>query len=279
MTAMALRTPFAALTLLSLLSASSALAQEDPTDWTLVKDPQSQTVMATIEFSTGLQFAARCQAGVYDLVVAGLPEAPRDMFVRNLTIKAGEDGDLNSTAWTVGTQRSHAFSRVPVRVARDLAEGGQLELVSPGLTEGAPRTRYIMDIAPSSGAIAETLSACNKPLEDPRDQEAEDVHGDGGDGLPSSVIWARAPRPQYPAPVGGRLPSNGYVVLSCLSRADGSLERCEIESEQPVGYRLGQSALASIGRSRIKLTPTGEAAGTGLASHLILFSINFRMER
>jgi hypothetical protein len=266
---------------LSLLALFGALAApavchaqaEEPQDWTLTRVDDRQATVATIDFTTGLGLVARCMDGVYDLIILGLPDASRSATTRELGLSVGEDSDLRTTVWTVGDKRSTAFSRVPAMVARQLAEGGKLQLVVPG-AEGQPRTRYVMDLDPSSTALEQTLTDCGRPLVDPRDR---DIEGNGQDGLPGGVNWAQAPRPRFPFPVGGRSPTLGYVVMSCGVQATGQLTACQTESEQPAGYHLGRSVEASLDRARVQLTPSGVVSGKPLEGRLILFTVNFRM--
>lgn len=248
---------------------------EGPRDWTLTRVDDRKATVATIDFTTGLGLVARCMDDVYDLIILGLPEAPRNAVNRDLGLSVGEDDDLRTTVWTVGDKRSTAFSRVPAMVARHLAEGGELQIVVPG-AEGQPRTRYVMELDPSSTALEQTLTDCGRPLVDPRDREIE---GNGQDGLPGAVTWVQAPRPRFPFPVSGRSPTLGYVVMSCGVETEGRLTECQIESEQPADYHLGRSVEASLDRARVQLTPTGIASGEPLEGRLILFSVNFRMNR
>lgn len=272
-----LRFRFFASALLAVLAAP-AVAQEpvqDPTDWTLTRVDERKATVAAIDFTTGLGLVARCMDGVYDLIILGLPEAPRETTTRELGVSVGEDGDLRTTLWSVGETRSTAFSRVPAMVARQLAEGGKLQIVIPA-AEDQPRTRYVMDMDPSSTALEQTLTDCGRPLEDPRDREVE---GNGQDGLPGGINWVRPPRPRFPMPVDGRSPTLGYVVMSCATQTDGRLTACVAESEQPAGYHLGESVRDSLDRARVRLAPDAIASGRTLDGRVILFTVNFRMRR
>jgi len=270
------------------LSSSAAWAQEASQppapgdsareDWTLARLPEHDAVVATIGFTSGLNLIARCQGGVYDLMISGLTEAPKNQPTRELGIQVGDEGESKTTVWTVGSQRTMAFSRIPALVARDLAEGGKLQVVIPADRPGGPRTRYVMDVEPSSQAIAETLTACGRPVIDPREERADQIEGNGQDGLPAAVMWRTMPRPTFPESVRGRSPRMGYVVLSCVAEDDGGLTECVTESEQPPGYHLGLAVQRSLPRARLKLTDEAAASGRPLAGRLIVFSVNFIME-
>lgn len=239
--------------------------------------PERKAIVASIGFTSGLNVAARCVDGVYDVLVTGLPEAPLRTTSRELAIQMGDEPEAYSSTWTVGAQRDTAFSRVPAMVARKLAEGGKLQIIVPA-TSDTPRTRYVMDLSPSSTAIAQTLTACGKPMIDPRMVRAEEIEGNGQDGLPAAVTWQTMPRPTFPSPVKDRMVLEGYVVLSCVAAEDGRLDQCEIESEQPAGYNLGRAVKRSIPRARLTLTEEAAANGRPLAGRMIVFAVNFKME-
>nr|WP_316627371.1 hypothetical protein [uncultured Brevundimonas sp.] len=267
--------------LLTLAAATPALAQETPPpveDWMLASVPERKATIATINFTSDLGIVARCVDGVYDILITGLPEAPRRAMSRDLGIQVGDQEEPYTSVWTVGTNRNTAFSRIPAVVARDLAKGGKLQVIVPPPTPGAPRTRYVMDLNPSSTAIEQTLTACGRPMVDPREARAEEIDGNGQDGLPDTVQWASLPRPTFPESVNGRSPLEGYVVLSCVLTAEGRMTECQTESEQPSGYNLWRSVERSLPRARLKLSDEAAAAGLSLAGRMVRFSVNFKME-
>ena len=243
-------------------------------DWTLDVSAERKATVAHIEFDSGLSIAARCVDGAYDLLISGLPEAPPRMTEREVAVAVGEDDDLDTTVWSVGANRAVAFSRLPAIVARKLASGGKLQIaaIDPSTNR---RMRYVMEIDPSSTAIEQTLTACGRPLIDPRDDILE---GNGQNGLPASIIWQRAPKAEFPSPVNDRSPINGYAVLTCVSHRNGSLDNCQVESETPRGYNLGRTALRSIYQSRVKLSDEAVQSGALLEGRIISFTMKFVME-
>lgn len=264
----------------ALAAGAPAMAQENAPqseDWTLTSVPERKAVMATIDFTSGLAIAARCVDGAYDVLISGLPEAPRRDMSRELGIQAGEQEVPYMSVWTVGTQRNTAFSRIPAVVARDLAKGGKLQVIVPS-TSGGPRTRYVMDLDPSSTAIEQTLIACGRPMVDQREARAKEIDGNGQDGLPDTVQWQTMPRPVFPASVNGRSPLEGYVVLSCVLTDAGQMTECQTESEQPAGYNLWRSVERSLPRARLKLSEQAASAGLSLAGRMVRFSVTFKME-
>lgn len=248
---------------------TSAMQAED---WVVTVFPEQKATLALSEFTSGISLAARCVDGAYDLLITGLPEAPARATTRELGLSVGDEDSARQTVWTVGQDRTTAFSRLPAMVARRLAEGGKLQIVAQGPDNR--RYRYIMDINPSSTAIEQTLTACGRPLVDPRDKETD---GDGRE-LPPEITWRTVPRPQFPAPVKGRSPSEGYAVLSCAIQPDGHLVDCQTESEWPRGYGLGREALRSVDRARVQITDEGASMGRKLDDGLITFSVNFKMQ-
>lgn len=246
----------------------------EPRDWTLSVMPEHKATVAMIQFTPGLTLVARCMDGVYDLLIRGLPAAPGRDLTRELGFMVGEAGEARMTIWTVGEDRTTAFSRLPAPVARLLAQGGPLQItVPPG--QDRRRIRYVMALDPSSTALGETLRACGRPLVDPRDDDAE---GEGQDGLPTAIVWGRQPRASFPPPVRGRSPTHGYVVLSCRALADGSLRECEVESEHPRGFELSDAALRSVDRARVRATDEAVAHGFTLEGRMVVFTMNFRLE-
>jgi len=243
-------------------------------DWVVTALPAQKTTAAVAAFTSGLGIIARCQNGVYDVIMAGLPEAPRGETTRDLGVAVGDAGEIRTTVWTVGSDRTTAFSRLPAIVARSLAKGGKLQIVVSG-NAGERRTRYVMALNPSSTAIEQTLSACGRPLVDLRDDRLE---GNGQSGLPSYYVWVRPPFPLFPDPVAGRSITEGYVALSCVTQTDGRLADCQVESEQPPRFNLSRHLIRSLDNTRVGLSEEGLAKGATVANHVVAFTVNFRME-
>lgn len=139
-----LATPFSAAT-------QDASASED---WTLTRIADKDTVIASMPFSNGVTLVARCSNNVFDVLLLGLPEARRGELTRQLTLLIGDETDATAYAWTVGSERSVAFSRAPAITARSLAKGGKLQIIVPARGD-TPRSRYVMELGPSGSAIEE----------------------------------------------------------------------------------------------------------------------------
>lgn len=256
-----------------LIAASSLPAQAQDTeaagqDWILADIPERKAVVALAEFDNGVTLSSRCMDNVFEVTIHGLPEARGES--RTLQISVGGDAPYAS-AWTVGTDRGAAFSRVPARLARELAKGGRLEIGVPG-PRGRPGTRYIMELAPSSSAIERTLTACGRALVDPRDLHSGD---EAESGLPAGIAWDQAPRPTFPGSVRGRSPTKGFVTLTCVTRTTGRLEDCVIESEHPGGFNLGRSVRDSLSRAKVR---SADRASPLIDGRMIMFTVAFVME-
>lgn len=239
-----------------------------PQDWVLAEAPERKAIVAIAEFDNGITLSSRCMDGVFEVTFYGLPEARGES--RSLRIGVGDETPY-ATAWTVAADRSAAFSRAPARLARELAKGGKLEIGVPG--QGGQRgTRYLMELEPSSSAVEQTLTACGRPLVDPRDLASGD---EVESGLPAGIAWDQAPRPIFPGAVKGRSPIKGFVTITCVTRTSGRLEECEIESEHPGGYNLGRSVRDSLSRARVKSTERNTPL---IDRRMIMFTVSFMLE-
>jgi hypothetical protein len=63
-------------------------------------------------------------------------------------------------------------------------------------------------------------------------------------------------------------------VVTCVARADGSVDQCKVESEQPARSRFGEAALRAMPDARV--TSTTEAPGQ-ITPRMIGFRVNFYM--
>lgn len=177
---------------LGLAAVSSATAQTADEDWQIVRDPAKQTIMAAAAFETGLVIGVRCTKGSFGALIGGLPLIDEER--RPLRVGFGED-DLHEDEWMVGEGRTTAFAKMPAPFARRLREGGVMNLVVPGGAGQGRNLRHVVTLPPSTAAIDEVLSACGRPLTDPRDAEMAAMNPDA---LPDDTTWKRPPRPTFP---------------------------------------------------------------------------------
>lgn len=268
-------------TTLGLLAASALVFGAGATvaqDWSVTDVPDRKATVAVLEFDNGVSIAARCMDDHFEVLLTGLPEVPTRETSRALSISIGEE-PLGAETWTVGRPASIAFSRVPAPFARRLAKGGAFQIAVPGLA-GQPRTRYVMELPPSPMALERTLTACGRALVDPRDLLLSRNAVDGlaapvaetpGVG-PTGPVWTRRPAPEFPS--GSRIAEAGTVTLSCLTRADGHLGDCVVESEHPPSYGFAEAALKAARRAQLGPSqPGGVVEGA-----MVLYSTSFRLE-
>ena len=254
-------------------SALPAQSQESPVtsdhDWNIYEVTDRNTVVAIAEFDNGITLASRCANNVFDVLISGLPET-RDT-TRQLRVSVGENASYASS-WLVGEIRSAAFSRIPARLARTLMSGGTLKIQIPA-EHNRPATLYVMELDPSSTAVARTLSACNIAWQDSR---YDDYGDESSNELTPGLEWYRRPQPEYPAPVKGMSPTRGFATVSCITGADGKLDQCLVESEQPTGYGLGKAVLDATRRSRVR---SSDPARPIDGPRTIVFHANFMMQQ
>jgi hypothetical protein len=253
-------------TLFFLAGAGAALAQDVTDDWEIVRQPEDKTVFAFVPTTTGLTIAFRCVDGAYGAVMAGLPAAPRQARIRTLRIGPSAD-HLHDSVWSVTTDRTVAMADYPASLARSLRDGGPVSIVVPGGGGEGRNLRHDLTLPSSSAAIDETLAACGRPLEDPRDALLPEIEENG---LPRGVVWTRQPRPTYPATNY----AEGFAVLTCVVQPDGGVDQCQVESEFPLDGGFGRAALRSTRNAR--LTSPGETVGQ-YAPRMIGFRVNYRM--
>ena len=256
----------ALLPLIVVAGAGAALAQDVTDDWEVIRQPEQKTVFAFVPTSTGLTIGFRCVDGVYGAVMGGLPEAPRQARIRTLGIAMADD-PLHQSTWSVTTDRTVALADYPATMARNLRKGGAVSIVIPGGAGEGRNLRHNLVLPASSAAIDETLTACGRPLEDPRDTLLPEITESG---LPDGVTWARAPRPSYPRTNY----SEGYAVVTCAVQPNGGVDQCQIESEFPVDGGFGRNALRATDDARI-VSP-GETAGQ-YAPRIVGFRVNYVM--
>ncbi|HST91527.1 MAG TPA: hypothetical protein VLJ13_04950, partial [Brevundimonas sp.] len=229
--------------LLAYAIAVPALAQEASADWDLSNNQRQKLLVAYTQFDNGLSIATRCSDGRFEAVLAGLPPAGRASS-RVLRIAFGDDS-LSDRQWTVATDDTIAVAEMPAPFARQLREGGRLRVLVPNGAADGRNLMYDLQLPGSSVSIDQTLTACERPLVDPRDPELNALEAEG---LPRNLIWAERPAPQYP----GNNYARGFAVVSCLSNPDGRLRDCAVESEHPHDGRFGAATLRAARRARVQ---------------------------
>lgn len=260
-----------ALTLLAALVVGagpvSAQSSDPSADWDVIVDPSKKTTMAYTAFSSGLIVAFRCVDGSFSALLAGLPAAPRGRD--NIELRIGLDGESAAPSrWNVTTDRTAAVADYPAAFARRLRLGGRLDVVVPNADAQGRSLRHQVDLPASSAAVEQVMTACGRPLVDPRDALLPVI---GEAGLSPGLSWSRPPRPRFP--MNSRYES-GYVVLTCLATADGRAEDCVVESKHPTDEPFEKAVMAAIPGSR--LSSETEAIGQ-ITPRLIAFRVTFAM--
>lgn len=249
--------------LLACAVALPALAQDAAADWDLTNNERSRLMVAHVQFNTGLAIATRCADGGFEAVIAGLPPAGRAAS-RPLRIAFGDE-PLHDTRWTVATEDTVAVAEMPAPFARKLREGGRFRVLIPNAAADGRNLMYDVQLPASSASIDRTLTSCERPLVDPRDAELDAL---AEDGVPPDITWMSRPTPQYPRTNYAR----GFAVVTCLTKPDGGLRDCEIESEHPREGRFGDAVLASARRARLRnVTNPSEP----LPTRRVAYKVNF----
>lgn len=249
--------------LASLLPAGAPAAQDTAAgDWDLHRDDEG--VLAFTTYDSGLAIAFRCRDGAFAAVAAGLPPS-RDSR-RRLLLRL-QDEEPRPSMWTATTNDTVAVADYPAPLARQFRKGGSLRLTVPdGAGEGRDLTHEV-ELPPSNAAIDAALTACGRPLVDPRDALLSAVDGEG---LSGGATWARRPRIIFP----NTRYASGFAVLSCLAWSDGRLTDCIIESEHPHDGRFGEAALRGARNARAAIP---ESAPPG--PFRVGFHVGFRLPR
>lgn len=253
----------------ALLGAGQAFAQDaapSGEDWDLVRDDKTQTTLAYVTTTSGVSIAMRCVKGSYSALLVGLPEVTRRTKTRPLGITF-RDEEQRDWRWNVTTDRSGAVADFPAPFARELRQGGRLQIVVPNGGGEGRNLRYDLELPASGSAIDETLTACERPLVDPRDQELDAI---AEDGLQVGMRWERQIRPRYPS--RSRY-AEGFAVTTCIAQPDGQLRNCLIETEHPGDGRFGEAVVAAARNASVAYDgdqPT--------APRMMSFRVNFLMQ-
>lgn len=246
---------------LAAMLAGPAVAQEAGEDWDLIKDPQDQLTLATLNFGAN-QIALRCRSGVLDFLLTGVP--PTDEPSRLVTVNAGSIRN-EGQRWTAWPGRPIVSPAEPERLARALRAGGELDILLQPIEAGERPRRYRLPVPASAKSVNQVLSACSFPLADDWDLRPR-----AGPELP---VWTRQPAPDYPERAMQQGIESGDARLGCVVGAEGVPSECRIISETPADAGFGRSALRAMERSRLGL-PEDE---TTVIGKVVIFTVRFRV--
>ncbi len=241
-------------------------AAQDASDWEVIVDPDEDLTAAFVAYEGGRGVLARCKDESFHLIVTGL--APEEGVTRQMRVRF-QDDDWGQQSWFVGEEAQTAFSYMPAFYARRLREGGTLDIIVSEAGPNGENLRYVFEIPASASAVNQTLEACGKPVDDPRDVFLEDLPENG---LPVNLEWARQPNGSYPM---GPTYTRGVAVVSCLTQPDGRLRECVVETEWPADGGFGQAALRATRSGRLRNV---DRSVTEVPTVIISWTTNFRME-
>lgn len=246
----------------ALMLSISAQEGAGDADWELVSVRDEHAMIASLNFGDNV-LALRCQRGVLDFIVTGLPETGATSRRVRVTVGAGE---AEEEGWS--TFSGSATASEPGRMARRLRAGGPLNLRLEPIEAGAdgepaqPPRRYVFPTPPSAGAIDQVLTRCDEPLQDDRDEIPR---------VASSVItWLDLPSPSYPETRTAMEARAGEFRLMCIVQPEGRLKDCEAIREFPARAGFAEAAVTSVRRARLQ-PPPAEAVGK-----IAIFNIRFR---
>ncbi|WP_374516079.1 hypothetical protein [Brevundimonas sp.] len=249
--------------ILALAVALPAVAQDAARDWDLHRNTRTDAIMAYTVYDNGLGIAVRCVDGGYEAFLSGLPAAGAGE-TRTLDV-AFADEELGPQSWNVGVNDTIAVSSFPAPFARKLRQGGRLQIRVPDGAGPGRALRYDVTLPASPGSIDETLTACERPLVDPRDAGLDALPDNG---LPENLVWARRPVVDYPSRTRY---ARGFAVTTCLVDPDGALRDCTIETEHPRDGGFGEETLQAVRRARVRDT----GGLTDLPPVMVSFRVNF----
>ena len=247
------------------LLATTASAQE-AADWNLVTEPRRDLTAAIVLYEGGLGVIAKCQNESFQLMVTGL--VPESEGVRQMRVHFAGD-DWGEESGFVGEDAGTAFSFRPAMYARSLRDGGRFDVVVAGGGPNGENLRYAFDIPPSASSVNQTLEACGKPVDDPRDALLRDLPAGG---LPVNLEWAYQPHGFYPS---GPTYARGVAVISCLTQTDGRVRDCVVETEWPADGGFGAAALRQARHARLR---NADTTVTEVPQTLVSWTTDFRME-
>lgn len=255
--------------LMTLIAAAPVLAQDSVEDWELIQG--DDLLAARVRFDNGLGVVVRCHQGGLETFISGLPADPEVQTPRRTIGYAFGGSALRPSTWQTGRNGSTIFADVPAAMARRFRSGGELQLQA-GAVENGPARRYVIDLPPSSSSIDQVLTACDRPILDPRDELRRDETSDApGETQAGGSTWRRTPLPAFPRAALDEGVS-GMVVLSCLVGDRGRLDDCVVEVERPVGQGFGEAALRATRQARLE---PGRDNPSDQARELVTFTIRF----
>jgi len=194
--------------------------------------------VASAAWASGQALLVRCKDGRLDVIVNGLP--PASSRSRRIEMTLGEVGPETQT-WATTPSARFASPPEPARIARLLADGGELKLNTAG---GEEKQTYALPLPTNGDGIRQVLRDCNQPLQGEHDRLAR-LTGD-------AITWRRVP-----ALVPPREGVPGEAVVGCIVDTLGRPASCWIEAESPTGKGIGAAALGAARKGLLDVPDDG----------------------
>lgn len=224
----------------ALLAAASATAQEAA--WTAQQSGDVHLAYAVFP-DADVAMIARCQSGTLELLLQGVQLAVPDID----GAVQFDDGRVRDVRWVRSEDGRYLIADRPAHLARGMTRASAAHFQF-GFGERAPGITLTPPSEPAP--LAGVLTACGQPLESARD-EAEHLRLDGEE------VWVKKGRVHIPTRAS-RDHISGWAIVTCMTRAQGFLDDCEVEAEGPVGYDFGRASVNSLRESRLDpATPAG----------------------
>lgn len=211
-------------------------------DWDVSTDPGRGLTVASVEYSSGAILRVQCHAGQLDVGISGLRASPSDSRPYSRTLP---DGGLIQSYWTGSSSTGTLLSAQPIRDARSFKAGGALKLAWG--TDAHPPLSIDLDLPSQSTGIDQVLTACGRPLVDPRDRRmaVNDLMLEG----PKLEISDKAAR--Y---------GDIQVEISCVVTA-GRLAECQSDHESPTAPEVGEDTARLADGYQLRLRDSVAAEG------------------
>lgn len=254
------RAAIAALWLAAVTLAGPTTAQDASDDWEMTTDPTQRLAMATLDFGDNV-IALRCKAGALDMVLTGTPAT--SAASRNVQLTAGAIAGERQV-WLTQPGQLFLSPPEPDRLARQLRAGGELDVrLEAAADVGEPARRYRLPVPVSVASVDHVLTACGRPLVEPRDLVARIDRNE--------LTWTIAPTVDFPPVAASRDIRDGAVRLNCIIALAGRLSDCRVESEQPAGAGFAESALLGIRTGEMNIAP-------GQIGRVVRPTLRFRLD-
>ncbi len=242
------------------LGASPTLAQQAAEDWDLTTNAEQQLTLATLDFGANI-LALRCRAGELDMLLTGVPVSTGP--TRKVQVSAGAIA-AEDQVWIAQPGQPVLGADEPARLARQLRAGGDLDIRLDPEDPTDRSRRYRLTAPASVAAVDAVLTACGKPLDEPRDLLVRVNSG-------PETVWAERRPVDFPDNLDAINAVPAAVRVSCIIGDDWALRDCRADMETAPGHGFGASAVEGATGSRLE----PPADGTDLRGRLFRLTTRF----